>query len=373
MIEEVFIELLQVAVGRRACLSRTPSEEEWEKVYEMAVKHAMLGVCFYAIQRLNVQEQVPSHQLLFEWYHVTEAIKHTNVVQDEQCRKLRKELSEAGIRSSILKGQGIAAYYGKELSQYRQPGDIDVFVDCGLEGALKFAHDIGKETSNWGYKHMHLDIFNDTEVEIHYHVEVLLNLFKNRKLQRWFEAHKEDALGHIDGVDLSEKKELATPTVEFNMFYILLHIYRHFLFEGVGLRQLMDYYFVLQKGQAETDRTMLNSVLKEFGMTRFARGIMWVMQEVFALDKKYMYCEPLESEGRFILGEVMAGGNFGSYDERIAYQFKGKVYNILAICEHGLYLVQHYPSEVIWSPVWFIWLKCWKWQKRLKLGKLRVW
>ena len=211
MIEEVFIELLQVAVGMRACLSRTPSDEEWEKVYEMAVKHAMLGVCFYAIQRLNVQEQVPSHQLLFEWYHVAEAVKHTNEVLNKRCRKLQKKLSEAGIRSSILKGQGIAMYYGNELSQYRQSGDIDVFVDCVLEGALKFAHDIGKETSNWGYKHMHLDIFNDTEVEIHYHVEVLLNLFKNRKLQRWFEAHKEDALGHIDGVDLSEKKELATP------------------------------------------------------------------------------------------------------------------------------------------------------------------
>jgi hypothetical protein len=298
-------------------------------------------------------------------------------------------LSQAGIRSSILKGQGVAMYYGDELSQYRQPGDIDVFVDCGLEGALKFAHDNGQKVSHWDFKHLHLDIFDDTEVEVHYHVELLLNLSKNGRLQRWFEAHVDDVLGLTGGTEDSvETNGLTTPTLEFNMFYILLHIYRHFLYEGVGLRQLMDYYFVLSqcgvgedrkeksssryeaRGTGYGKRIDVNDVLKSFGMTRFARGVMWVMQEVFELDEKYLFCEPLESEGRFILSEVMAGGNFGEYDERTAFKSKGLLYGALAICKHSLHLAHHYPSEVIWPPVWFVWHRCWKLRKKRKLGKL---
>ena len=121
-----------------------------------------------------------------------------------------------------------------------------------------------------------------------------------------------------------EEGRLVTPSVSFNLFYILLHIYRHFLYEGVGMRQLMDYYFVLKsltpnpspksEGSLKGKKNDIQNVLKEFGMMRFARGVMWVMQEVFALERSYMICEPLESEGRFFLSEVMVGGNFGHHD-----------------------------------------------------------
>ena len=54
------------------------------------------------------------------------------------------------------------------------------------------------------------------------------------------------------------------------------------------------------------------------------------MQEVLAIDGKYLYCEPLESEGRFILDQVMIGGNFGHYDKRLK-QGKGKWSTVKAV------------------------------------------
>ena len=35
------------------------------------------------------------------------------------------------------------------------------------------------------------------------------------------------------------------PTVEFNIIFQLTHIYSHLMNEGIGLRQLVDYYYVL--------------------------------------------------------------------------------------------------------------------------------
>ena len=352
--ENLFFELIQVALGERDRLSQNPTSEEWRSLYAMAEKQTMFGVCFQGIEFLHGQKQTPPQNLLFEWIAMTEYIKKKNESLDKQCIRLQTILQEAGIRSSILKGQGIARYYG-ELAQLRQPGDIDIYVDCGRKRALQFAYDIGQKEVSWDYKHLHLDIFKDTEVEVHYRVEVLLNLWKNRKLQQWFKNHEEKLF--------SENGNFVTPTIEFNRFYILLHIYRHFLYEGIGLRQLLDYYFVLKANTNLINLTYLKDLLKEYGMWKFARGIMWVLQEVFGMEKEYMICEPLESEGKFILSEVMEGGNFGHHDMRIEYSQDGKLQTVKKIVKHNRHLIRHYPSEVIWPPIWFVWHKCWKWSR----------
>lgn len=153
-----------------------------------------------------------------------------------------------------------------------------------------------------------------------------------------------------------------TPSLEFNLFYILLHIYRHFLYEGVGLRQLMDYFFVLKAVSPETDTRWSKDAIESFGMKRFARGVMWIMQHVFGLDEAYLLYEPNEKEGRYILGQIMTGGNFGYHDDRLKIGNKhfGKLGAIKKILKHNLHLLTHYPMEVIWAPVWIVYHWCWK-------------
>ena len=358
--ENLFFELLRVAVGQQSCLSHAPTTNEWRELYVMAEKQAVLGICFHGIERLHKQKQTPPQDLLFEWIGIAEYIKQKNASLDKQCGKLQAMLKEVGIRSSILKGQGIARYYG-ELAHFRQPGDIDIYVDCGRNRALQFAYDNGHKDVNWDYKHLHLDIFKDAEVEVHYRVEVLLNLWKNKRLQRWFREHQ-------DVIQSSKFKvhggEIITPTTEFNVFYILLHIYRHFLYEGVGLRQIVDYYMVLRKVQ-ELKSLMVQEYVDavgEFGMERFARGLMWVMQEEFGMPMEWMLWEADEKEGRYIQEQVMAGGNFGHYDERLSHG-KGKMRGVIAILKHNVHLLGHYPADTLWAPVWVVWHKCWKWSR----------
>lgn len=383
----MLFDLIKVALGKQLKLSHNPSQEEWKDIFLEAQKQSMVGIAFEGVQKLP-KDQWPPQALLFKWIGTTEIIKQRNALLDKQCAKLQKRFAEAGIKTSILKGQGIARLYeaypqplpkgkgsevpkGNGLGILRQPGDIDIYVDCGrvrlfeIVDSSEFRGERQSEDKNrkslirdWDYKHLHLDVFKDTEVEVHYRVEVLLSLWKNRKLQRWFKEHEE--------LLFSQNGDLITPTIEFNRFYILLHIYRHFLYEGVGLRQLLDYYFVLRRptpdpslkgGESQTE---LAKLLKTFGMWKFARGVMWVLQEVFGLEKEYMICEPLESEGQFILSEVMAGGNFGHHDERLLSEKGGKLQTLKKVIKHNAHLMRHYPAEILWPPIWFVWHKCWK-------------
>ena len=81
------------------------------------------------------------------------------------------------------------------------------------------------------------------EVEVHYRPSFLLCFWHNRKLQKYYERVKEQQFSHR--VMLGEQGEIAIPTAEFNLIFQLTHIYSHLMNEGIGLRQLVDYYYVL--------------------------------------------------------------------------------------------------------------------------------
>lgn len=381
----MFFELLQVALGNRERLSSVPSTKEWAEIYGESERQAVTGILLHGIERLPA-EQRPPQVLLLQWIGLGQVIEQRNRVMDMRCLELLRKLNDYGLRGTLLKGQGIAKIYRNDnvdlddddnqefedsrikptkadktdsLAALRQPGDIDVYVDCGLKGALKFAKSTGQNDIEWDYKHLHLNIWDDTEVEMHYRVEVLLNLWKNRRLQKWFKKHENEIFNLNDNLN-RKTNGFVTPTVEFNVFYILLHIYRHFLYEGVGLRQIVDYYFVLRKVQGSRFKVQeYIDAVREFGMEKFAKGLMWVMKEALGMPREWMLWEPDQKEGEYILKQVMTGGNFGHHDKRLNHG-GGKLGAVKAILTHNFHLVTHYPSDVIWAPVWIVWHKLWK-------------
>lgn len=391
MIEQLFFELIRVAIGTQGMLSRLPSVGEWGELYKMAKKQSLVGICFAGLQRLGADadegfERIGmSERLYLTWMGMAVKIQQRNEIVNQQCVALQKRLSADGLRSCILKGQGVGALYrvhGNEnscpddtinhkpstinLVGLRQSGDIDVYVECGRKKAIEYARSIQDEV-DWDYKHLHLKVFEDTEVEMHYVPEVFLNLRKNKRLQVWFMEHQEEMFNTNVKFNDSVNSFITTPSIEFNLFYILLHTYRHFLYEGVGLRQLMDYYFVLSN-PVVVDSMRHNTIttVNEFGMTRFTKGVMWIMKDVFGMDEQHLLCEPDEKEGRYILNEVMTGGNFGHHDERLKDEkTTGKKRAVKKILKHNLHLLSHYPADTLWAPIWIVYHWCWKRMNRI--------
>ena len=373
----LLFELLKVALGNKVNLNYVPSDQEWAVLYDESERQAVTGILLHGIEKLPA-EQRPAKVFLLQWIGVGQMIEQRNNLWDGRCKELLSNLTSAGFHPTILKGQGIARLYNldlnddldkkKALGRLRQPGDIDVYVSEGLGKAIAYAKSLGQKDIDWDYKHLHLKVWDDTEVELHYHVEVLLNLWKNRKLQKWFMEHQNAIFNANDNLDLNsntnrtnDTNRFVTPTVEFNVFYILLHIYRHFLYEGVGFRQIIDYYFVLKNlnDNLNVNESYAYKAVREFGMTRFAKGLMWVMHEVLGMPREWMLWEPDEKEGRYILKQVMTGGNFGHHDMRLKHS-GGELGAVKAILTHNLHLLTHHPSDVIWAPVWIVWHKVWK-------------
>lgn len=301
---QLFFELIQVAIGMRNCLSNTPNADEWGELYAMAKKQSLVGVCFAGVQKLQAQRQEPPEMLYLTWMGMAAKIQQRNEVVNRQCAELQAKLSADGLRSCILKGQGVAQIYPEHLRGLRQSGDIDIWIDGGFDVVNSWVQKISP-TRKINMHHIDLNIFPDTEVEAHYIPFVYHNYYKQKKLEAFFERLKSKCMDNNSCLNFSG------PTEEFNHVFLLVHIFHHFLTEGVGLRQIMDYLFVVKNDINGNEIKNVKEMIQKLGLARFASAIMWVLGNVFGLPEEQMLFKANKNDGKIVLERIMAQGNFG--------------------------------------------------------------
>lgn len=358
-------ELLQVALGYRWELSHIPSVWEWKDTFEESVRQAVAGICLAGIDRLMVNGgrhivNLP-FELKLEWIGLVEQIRQQNKHVDKQTAEIWKRLNDDGLEVAILKGQGIAQEYGRNLADLRQSGDIDIWVKGGYQKVCNYVQKT-HPTTDIAYHRFHYNYFDDTEVELHHRPTLMRNLLDDKELAKWYNSFGAESFVYL------KDKGFAVPPVEFNRIFILTHIYRHFLFEGIGLKQIIDYYFVLKSDVRGMRKEMIET-LRSLRLTRFAEAVMWILYEVLGLEDQYLICGMNEKEGRFVLKEIEQTGNFGCDDSRYKYKYLFKLRRQIA---HGAHLLVHYPSEVLWTPLWLIYHKAWRWNKVRNIPKPRI-
>lgn len=371
-IHKLFFQLIRVAIGNAVCLPHTPKAEEWQMLYEMAKKQSLVGICFAGVQRLVSQHQSPPEMLYLQWMGMAAMIQQRNEVVNRQCAELQARFSADGWRSCILKGQGVASYYkvkgvrldDKDLSPLRQSGDIDVLLwkDSlssfeNRKALMEYARQIDPDVTGSAH-HVAVHMWRDTtstgsaqvEVELHYEASYMCNPLANKRLQEWMRENRVN----LKRLMLKEG-EFDVPSVEFNIVFLLAHIFRHYVSEGVGLRQLMDYYFLLQAAQVRGYNLEVKGDLfclpDSFNMKKFSSAVMWVLGYVFGLERDYMICEPNERLGRKLLEHIMQGGNFGHHNAEKVVKSGAHWANFVNQLAHDLHLAFDYPAEALWSPI----------------------
>lgn len=361
----LFFELLQVSIGNRECLSRSPSTCEWNTLYAIAKAQTMVGIAFNGLQRLPKEQTIELPiSLKMQWLGLVVQIQKRNEIINMRCVELQRLLTEDGIRSCILKGQGVATLYGKELSLLRQPGDIDIYVDCNCKDLLDNLRRKGITYGHWDYLHVDSNFYDDVEVEMHYRPSVMRNIISNYIYQKYIGSNKESFFNGCVNVEYSDDK-LIVPVSWMNVFYLLHHTFRHLLTEGVGLRQMMDcYYALVTANLSDNEREKLKDAVDKFGMRRFSKGLVWVIEKVFLDDnvdefRKQIPWNADAKEGKFILNEIMLSGNFGHSDNRYS-KGKGKTGKLIKVFRRSVHLLTHYPSEALAAPFYYGWHFCWK-------------
>ena len=352
---DFFVELIQIALGIRSSLSTFPLEEDWQKAYRLAEKQALMGLLFSAIEKLNEKDKtaMPPMSLFYQWTGLVLNTETQNKRLNEAAEHLTRIFKNGGLRCCVLKGQGIARLYPQPLR--RQPGDIDLWVEGGRERVLKFLKDSCFGLGQVVIHHVDTRIIDGVETEIHFIPVYACNPFLHRRLQRFFRQHADEQFSNID-----RELGFAYSTLRFNAVYILAHIYMHFLYEGIGLRQIVDYYYVL-KNLDDKGKRQATSDLKKAGLLNFAGAVMFVLQRVCGMDDNSLVTKPDDKRGELLLDEIMRSGNFGKYDDRLNNRKEEDLiwFNIVAL-KRQLRFLRYYPMDIISIPFFKIGHWCWR-------------
>lgn len=345
MYDNLFFELIQVAICRRDSLSLVPSAAEWSMLYGLAVKQAVAGVCFCGVQRLPKEQKAGlPESLKMQWLSLAARIQQQNEVMNRKCAEVYEAIRSKGFDSVVLKGQGVARLYNfnDKLGLYRQSGDIDVWLwkegvslKENRKEVIRFARTILPDAT--GAEHHVAVDWIGTEVELHYEPAYFCNPFTNRRFRKWF-CEYDKRLFRISDYGFG------VPDAEFNRVFLLAHAFRHYMSEGLGLRQVMDYYFLLQNIKVNHDH---DNLIKRLGMARFEKAMKWVIGYVFEGKDG----EDGRKYGKMLLWHIMEGGNFGMYKATTVasrHTHIGRFINQLA---HDIRLMMYYPSEAVWAPL----------------------
>lgn len=371
--QKIFFDFLQFCIKTVAEIPASVKDADWKVMYAIAKKQALIGVLFHGIKQLP-KELAPDAGLLMQWMGMAQKIRQQNIRLFLDSAKVCKKFKEVGFRNCILKGQVNALLYPDPYM--RTSGDIDIYLDGGRNRVMQY---INKVCPNQVMRYHHVDFpVMKSAIEVHFTPSYMFFPVHNRRMQKRFKKVMDLQCSNIvtlpDGYG-----EITVPTTSFNVIYILSHLYRHVFTEGIGLRQLLDYYFVLVKWhtdltnltesnkslpqmmQISTDLDALRHELKYLGLWKFAGAVMYVLHETLGLPEEKMIAPVDVNEGRFLLAEIMQGGNFGQYDTRLgSKENEGKLHRYLRMSLRNLRFVKHYPTEALSEPLFRTWFAVWK-------------
>ena len=359
----LFLELLQVSLGTRGELSRVPSAHEWEQLLIKAEDQAIVGLLLSGLERLP-EEQLPPLEVKLQWigeFQIEEATyrQHLKVIA-----KTRDCLKKGGVKAAFMKGLVCGSRYPQP--ERRTCGDIDfVVAEKDFVKTLDLLEDIGTVDRELIHEHHGMAFVDDVTLEPHYKVHNFQNPAVDEAMKEMFAEVFPDRL---EIVDIEGEKVPVFPAA-FECAVLVGHMVNHVYAEGLGLRQVVDFYYWLK---VNCEREVIWGYLRSMRMERAFRVFACICENYLGLDSALLGMSYTYKEKRFaqkMMEDVLRVGNFA---HSIDYTGNNEVLRplrsyfwVVGRCIKLGYLC---PAEARWWPVSkvrrFFWKKAEK--KRLE-------
>ena len=361
---------LKYCLGNKVDINNVVVDINWRQLYTFASKQVLLGFCFDGIERLGkeypeeLKKNPIERNLLMTWMGAAQQIRRQNMKVNVVASKLYSMLRSDGLRCCILKGQGNALMYPNAYS--RNPGDIDVWVNASREYITEYAKSHFKLEDDIRFHHLETTM-DGVPVELHFFPGIMNNPVYNARLQKWFKRNADLQCSNVvslpDGIG-----EIAIPTTAFNVIYQLTHLYHHFFDEGIGMRQIIDYYYVVISDyllvindESLGIRDTLQRELKHLGLWKFAGAVMYVLHKALGLSEEKMIAPMDEKRGKLLLAEILNGGNFGQHFTKYGhFTQQGMAKKYFLKIWRNMHFVRYYPAEALSEPIFRTWHFFWR-------------
>lgn len=278
---------------------------EWETIYEQSKRQTVSGIIYQALSYLP-EEQLPPSSLLLRWTARVHRIELSYSRMERAIASLAKIFGSEGLHPVLQKGHAVAQFYPQP--QLRVCGDIDLYFP---EAQRREADDI---ISRRGAALHHApdgaSVYNFGGIEVEHHSRLieLSSPLASRRLQSLL-ALKPRPLTLSDGTVID------TPAPLTNLIMINVHIMKHSIGMGIGLRHFCDYAVAYRRLIPKIGEKKYLDTCRQLGIARWTNIL-------HSFINNYLSCPifpalPVSRHFRHLpqrlLSLVMEGGNFGLF------------------------------------------------------------
>ena len=246
-IQHLFFRYIRMGLWKRveAYHGQPLTAEDWEQLFRMAHSQAVTGLLIDGVAQDTMR---PDNGLWDQWVAHLFFLERANRYIAQRGEAWIEKLAQAGISATVFKGSSVASWYPEPL--HRSHGDVDMVITDGWNKLDAFLEQEGWKPYRSQEDEIVLEEKNGLLVEFHRHWECLYNPWTNGRLQK-----------------ICRKAQPGDR--EVYLVCLILHIQRHFLTYGVGLKQVCDVAVMLR--EASLDMEKVARMLRMLQAERFSR------------------------------------------------------------------------------------------------------
>ena len=343
-------EFIRYAINNEEVLPASTKAIDWQDFLSYSNRQGIVGLVFNGVERANPNINKDS---LLEWISLEQLVAQKNIVTNKCLIEVADFFKKKNRRSCILKGQANGLMYPHP--ELRSPGDVDIWVEGNQTDIIRTVLKVVPD-AHYSIHHIKFPVFKDVSIEVHYRPIYLLNWFRDKKLQKYINVIEDRQFSNSVSF---EGGVIGCLTDDFNAVYQILHMYDHFFSTRNNFKQFFDYYYLLKKIGGDCDKKEIKRHFEDFGVLKYASGIMWIMKEILGIEEICLLVAANEKIGRAILRESDYFGTHSS--NNLIYVFQQFYAN--------LRLISLFPSEVLISPLFLVWHQWWRLKTKLSLRK----
>lgn len=285
--------------GERLAADAAP-ELNWAELIAFADSHQMTDILFYQCRNyLAAHAELAPIAIRLQQNQASHLFTMAN--RTRTFEKLEAAFTAANLPFFPFKGGEIAKYY--PIANLRASGDIDLMMHTqDRDRAHQLMLEAGYESTTfdnheWGYrgKNAYYEIHDRMLFELNY--------------------NSPEAIAFCDRcwsfVSDNEGTTRKTLDLSFHFIYLLLHLRKHMLWEGVGFRQFYDLAVLVKRASDQLSWSWIAQELEQIHLLRFGQTCMMFCEKWFGVPSPMEHVEMTNQFFEEATQKIFANGVFG--------------------------------------------------------------
>lgn len=314
--QEYIVKILNHSIHNKKMELDTNEDISWKDILEECKSHNIESLVYYGINS-NTLKTIDK-DTLESWKKQTFMSNIYQINHIKQISNILSILNDKNIPVIVLKGLVIRDLYPK--SELRTMGDADVLVnEKDIETVINILNSLGYEEKGRNAFHIEFEKGNS-------HIEVHWTLANENMFDGIVEFNNEIWSNAVE-VKVGDSKAFSMCDEDL-LLYLCIHMAKHFINGGFGIRQVCDVFLLVEQRNKFIDWNIFMIKAKRSGIDKFTMSIFAICNKLFGMSipdelEKYKIRE--EKNINLVIDAIFANGVHG-HSDKIAIRAKQLAY-----------------------------------------------